>query len=113
MEKAGTGIRRVIDACEANKNTLEFDFTDAFWITLNSNKTEDNVGDNVGGNVVDKRLMKVVEIIKANNSISAKEIASLIGVTSRTIERDVEKLKASNKIKREGDERSGYWKVIE
>ena len=40
MEKAGTGIQRINDACKANNNTCDFNFSDAFWITMHSNFTE-------------------------------------------------------------------------
>ncbi len=36
MEKAGTGIKRVRDACDANDNKISFAFTDAFWIQIYS-----------------------------------------------------------------------------
>jgi predicted HTH transcriptional regulator len=38
MEKAGTGIKRVRDACSDNGNEVNFNFTDAFWITMHSNE---------------------------------------------------------------------------
>jgi ATP-dependent DNA helicase RecG len=37
MEKAGTGIQRIKDACKANNNTCDFNFSDAFWLTMHSN----------------------------------------------------------------------------
>jgi len=40
MEKAGTGIKRVKNACNDNGNEVNFHFTDAFWITIHSNKNE-------------------------------------------------------------------------
>jgi len=46
MKKAGTGIKRVKGACKANNNVVNFDFTDAFWVVINSNieKLEKDVG---------------------------------------------------------------------
>jgi predicted HTH transcriptional regulator len=37
MEKAGTGIKRVTNACIKNGNEVNFEFSDSFWITMKSN----------------------------------------------------------------------------
>ena len=71
-------------------------------------KKKIGVGDNVG----DNRLQRVLELIIENNQISAKQISEILNVTSRTIERDIEKLKHQNKIKRIGSEKRGYWEVL-
>jgi predicted HTH transcriptional regulator len=34
MELAGTGIKRVTDACVENGNEVNFDFSDSFWLTI-------------------------------------------------------------------------------
>lgn len=47
MEKAGTGIQRVKDACSSNGNKILFDFTDSFWVTI---ETNENVTENVTEN---------------------------------------------------------------
>ena len=73
----------------------------------------DDVGDNVGDNVGEKRLIKILAILKTNNTISAHNISKLLNVTSRTIERDIEKLKQQKRLKRIGDERTGHWEVVQ
>jgi predicted HTH transcriptional regulator len=39
-------------------------------------------------------------------------MAKRMGVTRRTILRDLEKLKFSGKIKRTGSDKYGYWELI-
>ena len=40
MEKAGTGIKRVTNACDENVNEVNFEFSDSFWVTMKSNVTD-------------------------------------------------------------------------
>lgn len=56
--------------------------------------------------------MKIINLIKQNNQISAKQLARKLSISDRTIERDIEKLKKQGTIKRIGSEKGGYWEVI-
>lgn len=111
MEKAGTGIKRVRDACKTNSNNIHFNFTDAFWVTIETNVT-DNVVDSVVDSVVDNRLKKIIELVTEDNQISASQMAKILNITSRTVQRDIGKLKNQNKLKRVGSEKGGHWVVV-
>ncbi len=63
-------------------------------------------------NVPDKRIDLVLDLIKKNNQIQLKELSKTLKVSTRTIRRDIEKLKSMNKLKRIGSEKSGFWKII-
>jgi len=45
--------------------------------------------------------------------ITIPELALLIGVTERSIERNLKKLQAENRLSRIGPANGGYWKVSE
>jgi len=75
MEKAGTGIKRVTDACYANGNKCTFHFSDAFWVTIETN---------VPDNVPDKRTELIIDLIKKNNQIHLKDLAITLKVSTRT-----------------------------
>ncbi len=68
--------------------------------------------DNVPKNVPLKRLDKIVNIIKKDNNITLLELANKLGVTDKTIKRDISKLKKANKIVRVGSLKSGHWKIL-
>jgi len=51
--------------------------------------------------------------MEQNNRISAKQLAKLLSVSDRTIERDIEKLKIQNKLQRIGGEKGGHWEIID
>jgi predicted HTH transcriptional regulator len=108
MEKAGTGIKRVKNACNDNGNEVNFHFTDAFWITIHSNK-------NVPGKVVDKltdNQKNIIALIKRNPDISARQLAPQVGISHRKIQENIAKLKEYGILERIGPAKGGHWKII-
>jgi len=112
MEKAGTGIKRIMEACEKNGNRVEFSFSDAFTIEMSSNDTGDNVTDNVPENVPENRASRILDIIKLNSEVTIGELANMLEVDPKTIKRDIDKLKNLNRLKRIGPDRGGHWVVV-
>ncbi len=110
MEKAGTGVKRVRDACAENRNKVAFRFTDAFWVTMYSNQ---DVPENVPENVPEKRLNVIMELIKLDAGISMLDLAKKIGVDHKTIKRDIAKLKTLSLLKRIGPAKGGHWEVLD
>ena len=60
----------------------------------------------------EKTSEKIILLIKENPSISAKEIAEKLGVSSRSIEMQIAKLKKNNIITRIGPAKGGHWAVV-
>jgi len=50
-------------------------------------------------------------LIALHQEITAKEIAQLIGITQRTVENYISKLKENQFIEREGSDKSGVWYI--
>ena len=72
-----------------------------------------NVGLNVGLNVaLNKTEKKVIELLIENPSVASVELAEIIGVTKRTIERAFKSLQEKNMIERIGSKRDGNWIVV-
>lgn len=120
MEKAGTGIKRVKDACQANNNACNYRFTDAFWIEMISNEknnVEDNinnVGVNEGVNVgVNVGVNKILELIQNNPGINTNELLLHFDVTKRTIERWMRELREMKKIEFRGVPKTGGYYAVE
>jgi ATP-dependent DNA helicase RecG len=105
MEKAGTGIQRVKDACSSNGNKILFDFTDSFWVTIETNE-------NVTENVTENREQSILNLIFTNKYITTTKLAQMLNVNRRTIARDIESLKNQGKLIRVGGDKGGYWDVI-
>ena len=54
---------------------------------------------------------QILEILSENNQCSARKISEQIGVSSRSIESNIKKLKEYGMLTRHGSARNGYWKI--
>ena len=54
---------------------------------------------------------KIMELISVDNTITVSAIAKSLGIPKRTIEREMKKLRDSERIIREGGNRYGHWKI--
>ena len=55
---------------------------------------------------------KIIDVVRQNPQITIPELATLLGVTPRSIERNLQKLQAENRLTRIGPAKGGYWKVL-
>ena len=63
-------------------------------------------------NVQEKsRASAIIELIRADNSISLRELSKKLGVSSKTVQREIEKLKAKNVVRRIGGDKGGHWEI--
>lgn len=82
-----------------------------------SEKDGENVGD-VGDNVGEKSendgdtKKSILRIISDNKKASASEIAGILSVTQRTVERYIRELREEGLLIRHGSARGGYWEVV-
>lgn len=129
MERRGSGLRKIIEAYEAEENYKEelkpkFKSTESSFTTIlkNLNYVTQNVTQNVtqseGQNDGQKlkpsdRRDKILEIIKNNPKITAYDLSKQFNVTDRTIKRDLKVLTDERIIEYIGSAKDGYWKVNE
>jgi len=123
VESWGTGIRRIREA--AAKYGLpepEFQvFDNMFRVNLfrdnslisnlefgreTSEKHRRNFGENLNNT-----QKKVLALLTENASLSASDMAGQIGVTSRSIETNIKKLKERGILIRHGSPKGGYWEI--
>ena len=84
---------------------------------VNDIKQSTNVVDVVDGTnenhvlKVHDRRKRLLELISANSSISIAELALIMAVTKRTVDCDISWLKEHGYISREGNSKSGCWRV--
>jgi ATP-dependent DNA helicase RecG len=55
---------------------------------------------------------KILELITVNKNITIPEIAEKIGITERSVERNIQKLQSKGRLKREGAAKGGHWVFI-
>ncbi|MBC2710099.1 MAG: putative DNA binding domain-containing protein [Desulfosarcina sp.] len=119
VDARGMGVRtKVIPALKVDDAHSLFDATDDYMkvvvgkasgktgeITAKvSVKTTRSVGKTSG---------KILSAISDNANITIPEVADLVGVTQRSVERNLRKLQQEGVLKRVGGRKHGYWEVTE
>lgn len=122
IENWGRGVEKICDACKelgaklpryeilGNGVRVFFKALKSALIDEKTANVQGDVGENVGENVGEKER-EIIEIIALSPSISAKNIAQKMGMTSRQVERLLSQLKAKRLIERVGPDKGGHWKV--
>ena len=116
-ENAGFGFDKIDENWKAYNSTvpdyqIEFDSV----IVDFKMEAEESVGKNVGEvseKTSEKTSEKILSMMKDNENITIAELTEAIGVSSRSIERNIDKLKQEGKINRIGADKGGYWQIIE
>ena len=109
VEQLGSGMGRILNAYDRSVFKfagdfliVTFPFADGFDVTINANN---------GVNDVKNGVNVILSAFRDNPSITIKGLAKLTGISARTIDREVELLKAEGKLKRVGSARFGHWEV--
>ncbi|PWM35979.1 MAG: AAA family ATPase [Clostridiales bacterium] len=122
-EGRNTGFRKIRNALRNNGSPdplFETDevrtyFTTTLYIhpDFDTHQSSEAINEDVGNNVGDLSEIEteVLTAIRGEPHLSAKKIASQIGVTDRTVERAIQMLKQKQYIRREGSTR-GKWIVL-
>jgi ATP-dependent DNA helicase RecG len=118
VEQVGSGVGRIQELMQA-AGLPQPGFLKDGMFTLVLTRTKPSSGQIV--QVTTKKLSvkmsekmseKILRLIGENNSVTTEEIASLLGKSTRTIERQIKQLKEQGKIERIGPDKGGYWKII-
>ena len=112
IEKYGSGFIRIRKAI-AEYPTMKFEYKEipnGFLAELNYSKQKLSL-DNVVDNVVDNE-QKIIDLLKLNNKLSAKQLSEKLNITDRSVQRYLKTLREKGTIKRIGSDKGGYWKII-
>lgn len=60
----------------------------------------------------EKSSEKILKLIEINNFVTISELAEIIGISTRAIEKQINRLQIDNKIIHEGPDKGGHWKVV-
>lgn len=109
---------KVINDCDKSGDSTEFiEFMlEIIKETVDETlKEQENVLVNVPVNVpvnLNDTEIKILELIRKNNNITAINIAENIDMTEKTAKRNLKSLKEKGYIERVGSDKTGYWKII-
>ena len=110
IESFGTGFERAFKECKKSGVKYSYESTKSgFRFTFMRPLGQNNVQDIC--NKLSKTETAVLEIIKADNTLTAKQIAERIGKTDKTVYRAIRILREKNYIVRKGNDFDGVWIV--
>jgi len=66
----------------------------------------------MSGKTSGKTPAKILSLIETNMFITIPELTATIGISERSIERNIQKLHIEKKLRREGPAKGGYWKLL-
>lgn len=111
MERRGSGFKKILDAYSSYEKKPVF-LSEHWGFTITFANVNYGSVHYVQENVQEKsREDKILALITDNNKISIKEIAEKLGVTPKTIQRDLDKMKDKNIISRIGADKGGFWEI--
>ena len=60
----------------------------------------------------EKSSEKILSFLVTRKTASATEIAAIMGLTSRAVEKQIALLKTSGRLRRVGPDKGGHWEVM-
>ena len=112
IEAWGRGIEKINNECSvAGVPVPEINYEFAgLMVTFQARSGE--VSGKTSGKTTQKTREKIFELMKSNRKITIPELALEIGVTERSIERNIQKLQKDGILERIGPAKGGYWKIL-
>jgi ATP-dependent DNA helicase RecG len=112
IESWGQGTLKIINACKAKGLPIPT-FTDEFTgLMVTFYNGTPKVSGKASGKVSGKTSGKILTLIARNNEVTIPELAKVIGVTERSIERNLRKLQEQKYLKRVGGAKGGHWELV-
>ncbi len=111
VEQVGSGINRMRSLMkEANLPLPQFSTEGMFNVALYRPK---RMSEEMSEKMSEKTSEKIIRLLSEDPNTTIADMAKKIGVTNRTIERNLGKLKADGRIIRLGGDKGGYWKLVD
>ncbi|WP_308699330.1 ATP-binding protein [Mycoplasma zalophi] len=112
IENYASGVRRIFeDYTDFSKQPEYYISNNGVIVTLfNRNYEAQNEAQSLKLNN-QKRIEKILELIKENKNITRSDLQDILRVSKSTIERDILKLKEEDKLEYIGSSKNGYWKI--
>ncbi len=109
IEAWGRGTLKIIDECREAELPAPIFSNDSSGFRIEFQKGVAKMSGKISG----KTSEKILALIQEDEYIAIPELSQKIGVTERTIERNLQKLQQEKLLKRVGGAKGGHWEVIE
>ena len=121
IEHWGQGIEKICRCCkqigadiptyELIGSSIRVRFEALKSALLNEPKTPNRQSGGLNGGLDGSLAERILSVLSENNSITINQISEQLGVSKRTIEREIRSLRDSGKIIRAGGKRFGHWEI--
>ena len=114
IESWGRGIERIIDTCKAEgvpAPELRYEAT-GLWMVFHFATSQPKIGEAIGETTQETTQEKILALLRAQPSITRKELAILVGISSDGIKYHLEKMKSAGSIRHVGPTKAGLWEVL-
>jgi ATP-dependent DNA helicase RecG len=109
IEKWASGLKRIYDECTAAGVKVEFKrVKTGFVVSFHRPKWEEGEG---LGKSREKSREKVLRLIKENSAITTQEIAQVLNLSLKGVEKIIRTLKQQALLRRIGPDKGGHWEV--
>ncbi len=112
VEKSGTGFARMSELCKLNNVKWKYEkLNNGFKFIFIRNNVTNTVTNIVTNTELTDIQIRILEIITVNCNIKVDEIASVLDISARTIQRGIKLLTEKGYVKRIGT-KSGHWEIL-
>jgi len=118
-EGRSTGISKILKVMEENgsgKPQFETDDDRSYFLLRLPIHPNEIITPTVKGKASEKTSEKtsekILKEVRNNRDVTIAELSQIIGVTTRSIERNINKLQEAGQLERVGAAKGGYWAVI-
>ena len=114
IEAWGRGIERILSACmEADIQMPEWNFDGSgLWVTFLFKNDQKNDQKDVQKKLTE-RQKDILSLLSSDGTLTIEEMSKRLGISEKTIYRELSLLKANGHIERKGSKTKGEWVVKE
>ena len=118
VEYLGSGIPRILKAYPKESFRFTENFTRMIFPSAEPAPTEASQKGAVESAVksavetTQKTSGKIIQAIRNNNHVTIPEMAEQFGITERSIERNIQKLRESGRLLRKEGAKGGHWEIL-
>ena len=115
IDRWGSGLQRIDNECRESGIRYEFKLLKSGFLVIFYRPVEFTVDlvNTMSGKMSGKTSGKIIALIKENKFITIPEMAAVLGITERSVERNLQKLQKNKLIKRIGPPKGGHWEITE
>ena len=118
IEKWGSGIKRIYDECRNNKVKVEFKNSHSgFYVTFyrptyeSIDQDQKKISSPFGSPLSSPFGSPLLDMIKENPGITVLKMAEKLGITERSIKKQIAAFREKGILSRIGNNRSGHWEI--